>query len=112
MSSESLEEHSPQAETSPSPQGNGASAPYNNNKPILLGLGGVAVVAILGFLCLLCILSILLVRNFWPDTPTAEATPIPTLTPLAVVATSEPQVIGVSNSGTISVTLGTPVLLR
>lgn len=112
MSSESLEEHSPQEETSPSPQGNGASAPYNNNKPILLGLGGVAVVAILGFLCLLCILSILLVRNFWPDTPTAEATPIPTLTPLAVVATSEPQVIGVSNSGTISVTLGTPVLLR
>lgn len=113
MSSESLEENSP--EPSSTPQANGsAPAPSANNKPILLGLGGIAIVAILGFLCVLCLLIVLLTRQFFfDDTPlVATETAVPTPTALTTIATSEPQVVGVSNSGTISVTLGTPVLLR
>jgi len=58
-----------------------------------------------------CILSLLLIRQFFFDGDTVteeEVTP----TPLAFVATSAPQVVGVSGSGTYSVTLGTPIVLR
>lgn len=63
-------------------------------------------------LCLVCLLTILLIWQLRDGERPSAATAQPTLTPLAGAATSQPLVVGVSTAGTISVTLGTPVLLR
>jgi hypothetical protein len=80
------------------------------NKPVLFGAAGVAILVGLGA-CVICVLALLLLQEFRNDNPPA-VTEEPTVTPLAAVPTSQPQIVGVSGSGTISVTLGTPLLLR
>lgn len=83
----------------------------SQNKPLLFGVGGVVLAGLGALFCVICILGVLLVREMREDV-TATAVPIPTPTALASLPTGQPQVQGLSSSGAISVTLGTPVLLQ
>ncbi len=79
------------------------------NKPIVLGIVGTII--LVSGLCVVCILTVLLVRE-WRQNETPAVAAEPTLTVLAPIPTSGPQIHVVSNSGPMTVTLGTPVLLK
>ncbi|MCP4359252.1 MAG: DUF4352 domain-containing protein [Chloroflexi bacterium] len=71
------------------------------------------VIVVFGFALLaMCLMALLLVREMRQDE--TDATPVAqvTLTPLATPAPSQPQVHSSGESGTISVTLGSPILLK
>ncbi|MCL4264002.1 MAG: DUF4352 domain-containing protein [Anaerolineae bacterium] len=113
MSIEPADEPTPET-TSPAEESTASNSRFaglGQNKPLLFGVGGVALAALGALFCVICILAILLVRE-WREEETATATPIPTPTALASLPTGQPQVQGVSNSGAISVTLGIPILLQ
>ncbi len=113
MSIEPTDEPTPET-TSAAEESTTSNSRFTNlgqNKPLLFGVGGVALVGILGFVCVICILLVLLVRE-WREEETATAVPDPTPTALASLPTGQPQVQAVSSSGAISVTLGTPILLQ
>ncbi len=114
MSIEPAEETTPETTTTTSESGTSTSqfSQLGQNKPLLFGMGGVVLAGIGALACVSCILLVLLVREMREDVATATAVPTPIPTALASLPTGQPQVQGLSSSGAISVTLGTPVLLQ
>lgn len=105
MSTEPSEEMPAESGTSEDSTSSQLSQKLASNSPLLI-VSGFAILALLA----VCILGILLIRELRDDTATSEEDVTPT--PLAVVATRPPDVVGLSSSGTFSVTLGTPIQLK
>ncbi len=102
----------PQAEVTPAEEETESSSSsqrlsgVRGNTPLIIAI----VVAVFAFLAV-CILGVLLFREVRVDTPPTTVEEL-TPTPLTVRPTSEPNVQIVSESGVISITLGTPTLLK